>query len=108
MGKDHRIVVSGIPQDYTCRNRAYETDIAMGQPHGSYGSAKGSVTGQPLVATGTGTLWLEHVAEVSNPSAKCYWLMWYFADGKPAIPLSGVFDKVELGQLAQQLMKFVP
>lgn len=108
MAKDHRIVVNGNPQDYTCQNRAYETDTNMGYPHGNYGHAKGSVTGQPLVVTATGTLWLEHVTEVNNPAAKLYWLMWYWTNGIPAIPLSGVFNKAELGELAHQLIKFVP
>lgn len=109
MAKDHRVVAGGARHSFSCENRAYKTDIGAGQIHGANSNTRGSVTGQPLVQTSDGaTLWLEHVEEVRNPSQKCYWLMWYKPDGIPTIPLSGVFDRNELGQLAQQLMQFVP
>ena len=108
MAKDHRIIQGGVPLSYSCQNYGYKTDTT-GRPHGSHSTTLGSVTGQPLVQTYEGaTLWLEHVEEVKNPSQKCYCLMWYDPHGIPTIPLSGVFDKSELGQLAQQLMQFVP
>ena len=109
MAKDHRIIQGGVPLSYSCQNYGYRTDAATGRPHSSHSTTLGSVTGQPLVQTSEGaTLWLEHVEESKNPSQKCYWLMWYDPNGMPTIPLSGVFDRSELGQLAQQLMQFVP
>ncbi len=109
MGKDHRITIGGVPWSYSCENRGFRTDRAAGQPHGRHSNTLGSVTGQPLVQTPEGaTLWLEHGEEVKNPSQKSYWLMWYDPTGIPTIPLSGVFDRNELGRLAQQLMQFVP
>lgn len=109
MAKDHRIVAGGVRHSFSCENRGYKTDIGAGKAHGTQSNTRGSVTGHPLVQAPNGaTLWLEHVEEARNFSQKCYWLMWYDSHGIPTIPLSGVFDKVELGRLAQQLMQFVP
>ena len=109
MAKDHRVIHGGVTLNFSCHNSAFRTDIGRGNPHSNYAATLGSVTGQPLVRTSEGaTLWLEHVEEVKTPTQKCYWLMWYDQNGIPTIPLSGVFDKSELGQLAQQLVQFVP
>ena len=96
---------NGQPIAYTCHNRRFETDISRGHPHLA-GQAGGSVTPQPLVLHGDLGLWLEHVIEPAT-GAPFYWFMWYDA-GTPTIPLSGIFNRDELSELASQLAQFVP
>jgi hypothetical protein len=79
-------------------------------PHGSC-PTRGSVTGEPLIQTADGfTLWLEHVesTDVGQGGDQLYWLMWYAQNGIPTIPLSGVFDRDQLTEMVQQLMRFIP
>ena len=91
MAKDHRITQGGVTLNFSCYNYAFRTDIGMGNPHSTYATTRGSVTGQPLVRTIEGaTLWLEHVEEVKNPTQKCYWLMWYDPTGIPTIPMNPI------------------
>jgi hypothetical protein len=111
MAKDWRIVdQAGRRLPFTCENRRYKTNIEKkgSFPHGPH-PARGSVTqNYLLVAVGSLTLWLEHVVDKSDDDNECYWLMWYDANGNSTIPLSGVFWKPELAEMAKQLMQFVP
>lgn len=97
---------SGNPIDFTCANRNYETNEQKGHSHGTYGAARGSVFSDCILASGSYTLWLEHVTEKAT-GEDFFWLMWY--DGVvPAIPLSGVFKKDDLGEIARRLSEFIP
>jgi len=107
MAADHRIEnANGERRDFTCQNRRYMTDVTMGHPHGPAGSARGSVLNAPLFDFGDASIWLEHVVERSGAQEKCFWLMWYDAEGRPTIPLSGVFGAEQLQRAAAALQPF--
>lgn len=102
MAADHRIrAADGRRIPFTCENRRYATDLTEGFSHGS-AEARGSVLEAPLFDFGDASIWLEHVVERAT-GEKCYWLMWYDADGRPNIPLSGVFGHEDLERAAQAL-----
>jgi hypothetical protein len=105
---DHRITQGGLPVEYTCTNYRYETNINKGECHGA-SATHGSVFRDSLIHTPDGySLWLEHAIEKSTRS-EYYWLMWYDAQGKPTIPLSGIFNRADLGQMADRLARdFLP
>jgi hypothetical protein len=108
MARDHRIVdANGLRLDFTCENRAYVTNVEKGFPHGASASVRGSVFDGPLILGATHSLWIEHVLE-KGTSRECYWLMWYDQQGMPTIPLSAVFDRADLEQMAGRLARFVP
>ncbi len=108
MARDHRIVApGGGPVDYSCENRRYKTNLKKGFSHGSLAATLGSVFTDALINTGDYSLWLEHVVE-TDTEEEIYWLMWYDRDGKPTIPLSGVFGRDDLEQMVGRLAKFVP
>jgi len=108
MAYDHRIIdMTGNRINYSCENRRYRTNLRKGFPHNPSSQTLGNVIEHPLVNSGGYSLWLEHVFEIDT-TEEMYWLMWYDASGKPTIPLSGVFDKNDLGQMVFQLSKFVP
>jgi hypothetical protein len=103
MAGDHRIRSSdGHSIPFTCENRRYATDLTEGLSHGPNSEARGSVLEAPLFDFGAASIWLEHVVERTT-GEKCYWLMWYDADGRPTIPLSGVFGRQDLERAAQAL-----
>jgi hypothetical protein len=91
---------------FTCQNRRFQTNIHIGYQHGE-GTEKGSVFEVPLVNNDGYTLWLEHVEEIATRN-RYYWFMWYDQSGKPMIPMSGVFDKDELVEMARNFASFVP
>lgn len=106
MAADHRVADSaGNRLSFSCENGRYKTNIHKGFSHGS-STTKGSVLKDPLVDYGY-SLWLEHVVENAT-GAEVYWLMWYAEDGKPTIPMSGIFDKDELAEMSKQLTGFIP
>ena len=98
---------NGNPIPFTCRNRRFQTDISMGNPHGTAGQAPGNVLSAPLITSNGYTLWLEHVLQPST-AAREYWLMWYDPVGNPTIPMSGVFSRNELSEMLARLADFVP
>lgn len=109
MAKDHRIVnANGQRLPFTCENSGYRTNLEKGVPHGSMSQNRGSVFPAPLVDHGGWSLWLEHV-EDTRDATEVYWLMWYdHRDGRPTIPLSGVFSRAELANMISQLAAFLP
>lgn len=117
MAQDHRIEVkdkghNGQRLAFTCENRRYRTNIKKGEPHSPQSQTQGSVFPSALVNHDGWSLWLEHVEEkhveeIGTP-AEVYWLMWYDPDGRPTIPLSGVFDRTELSAFVGRLAQFVP
>jgi hypothetical protein len=108
MAQDHRIIgPNGQRLPFTCQNHRYRTNINKGEAHSPMSQNRGSVFPAPLVNHDGWSLWLEHVEEIGN-AAEVYWLMWYGPDGRPTIPLSGVFDRAELSSLVGQLASFVP
>ena len=103
MAADHRIQApdgSRIP--FTCENRRYVTDLAEGFPHSPRGEARGSTIKGPLFDFGDASIWLESVVEKAS-GEKCFWLMWYDSNGRPIIPLSGVFSQSDIERAAQAL-----
>lgn len=103
MASDHRIrAADGQVIPFTCENRRYMTDVTAGLPHAPNGEALGSVLEGSLFDFGNASIWLEHVIERAT-GEKCYWLMWYDSDGRPTIPLSGVFDHGDIERAAQAL-----
>lgn len=108
MAADHRIrTADGRRIPFTCENRRYATDLTEGFPHGPNREARGSVLEGPLFDFGDASIWLEHVIE-SATGEKCYWLMWYDAEGRPTIPLSGVFGRPDLERAARALRSLTP
>ena len=108
MARDHRIIdADGQRVPYSCQNSAYRTNINKGEPHGPNSETRGSVFRTSLVAHGDSSLWLEHVVELQT-GAELYWLMWYWQDGTPSIPLSGVLNRSELSRMIGQLAQFIP
>lgn len=103
MASDHRIrTPDGHSIPFTCENRRYATDLTEGFSHGPNSDTRGSVLETPLFDFGDASIWLEHVVERATGD-KCYWLMWYDADGRPTIPLSGVSDRQDLERATQAL-----
>lgn len=108
MTQDHRILESsGRRVSFSCKNRRYRTNIAKGVAHSPLSQTLGSVFPAPLIQHNGHSLWLEHVEEIET-STELYWLMWYDSQGLPTIPLSGVFDRVELSAMVSRLTDFVP
>lgn len=106
MAADHRLTdTAGNKLSFSCENASYKTDIDKGFQHGK-SATKGSVFPSPLISNGY-SLWLEHVKEIDT-QADVYWLMWYDDRGKPVIPMSGIFNKQQLSEMAKQLASFVP
>jgi hypothetical protein len=104
--QDHRILEEATRLDFTCDNKGYQTNIKHGLPHSPHSQVLGNALKQPLVDRDGYTLWLEHVIQKTD-GQNCYWFMWYL-NGKPTIPLSGVFADAELKQIAQLLNDSVP
>ena len=98
---EHVTDPDGNPLLFTCKNRAFKTNIEKGYPHGS-NHAGGSVFPEPLIVQGKLSLWLEHV-KAERDDKDLFWLMWY-EDGKIKIPLSGVFSKEELKGMISKLI----
>lgn len=108
MTSDHRIrATDGRRIPFTCENRRYMTDVTVGLPHAPNGEALGSALDGPLFDFGDASIWLEHVVERAT-GEKCYWLMWYGSDGRPTIPLSGLFDRGDIERAAQALRSLNP
>jgi hypothetical protein len=109
MVRDCRMIdVSGLPIPFSCENRRFHTNLSKGVSHGHSAPTRGSVLGAALISHGGFSLWLEHVSEKGS-AIELYWLMWYDdADGKPTIPLSGVFSKDELKTMMERLVEFTP
>jgi len=106
MALDHRLDdKNGTKISYSCGNRRYRTNIYKGVNHGVC-PTRGSVFAVPLINHGY-SLWLEHVEEIATGD-EVYWLMWYDSQGKPTIPMSGIFDKDELSEMVKHLSSFVP
>ena len=94
---------------YTCSNSRFHTDITKGHPHGA-GQARGSVFGQgvlPASAAGGYSLWLEYVIEPKTGDDDWFWLMWYDSNEDPTIPLSGVFKRRQIQEMARRLSDFI-
>ncbi len=91
---------------YYCENRRYKTNAAKGHPHGP-GNPGGSALPGPLSGALNGvdyTLWLEHVIEIAT-SDEVYWFMWYDPSGNPTIKVSGVLNRNDIRNMAQQLIE---
>jgi len=107
MARDSRIIDEHRNRiNYSCKNRRFSTNTNKGYQHGQ-SPTKGSVFPTPLINHEGYTLWLEHVEDIDS-GAEVYWLMWYDPDGTPTIPMSGIFDKLELAEMSKQLTGFVP
>lgn len=91
---------------FSCGNTRFCTNIAVGKLHGM-SATRGSVLDSPHVDHNGASLWLEHVEEIGTGKS-FYWLMWYDNSASPTIPLSSIFDKSELAEMAKQLVQFVP
>ena len=104
MAKDHRIVVDGVPQPFTCENKPYRTNIGKGEKHGN-AQAKGSVFPRPIADDGNNSIWLEHVTQKSD-GAECYWLMWYNTKSIPNIPMSSIMWKEDVEEMARLFASF--
>lgn len=106
-----RIETQDGPLDFTCRNNRFETNTQRGHPHGRY-PARGSVFTEPLLAaeeeSGGYSLWLEYVRDHKENDDDYFWLMWYGGDGRPTIPLSGVFRRNDIGEIGRRLASFIP
>lgn len=110
MARDHRIQTpAGDRLNFSCQNAKFQTGIGRGHPHRP-SATLGSVIEGPLIGRpGNYSLWLEHVASTDDPGATdIYWLMWYDPRGLPTIPLSGVFNREQLGEMVRQLINFIP
>ena len=106
MANDKRIVEGGQSVSYTCANYRFRTNTESGFAHGS-NVARGSVFPEALACNADGSsLWLEHVVDDSEGSF--YWLMWYDAQGKPTIPLSGILTRDHISNMAVMLTKVIP
>jgi hypothetical protein len=105
---EHRIMQAGIPTPFTCTNYRFETNIQKGEPHGN-SATLGSVFRDPLIQNADGySLWLEHAIQ-KDTRDEYYWLMWYDQQGKPTIPMSGIFARCDLEQMAGRLARdFLP
>jgi len=104
--KDFRIEEKGKRLNYTCKNSVYMTDTNSGFCHGVQ-EAKGSVFREALFDDNQSgyTLWLEYVIAVNHDDkGKYYWFMWY-EDGRPTIPLSGIFGKEDVEKMARLFVK---
>jgi hypothetical protein len=75
----------------------------VGANHGK-ADTKGSVFPEAIFSGPDSSLWLEHVIEPKTGD-KVFWLMWYDADGNPAIRASGVFNRTDLISLANKIIK---
>lgn len=103
MAADHRIpAADGRRLPFTCMNKRYMTDVTAGFPHAPRGEARGSVIEGPLFDYEDASIWLEHVVD-RETGETCYWLMWYNTDGRPTIPLSGVFGRSEIERATEAL-----
>lgn len=108
MKNDHRICNSlGQRMKFTCINSGYGTNLLKGEPHSPFSETCGSVFPEPLIQHSGNSLWLEHIVELKT-GTELYWLMWYDEEGKPIIPLSGVFDRTELRTMISRLVEFIP
>ncbi|HSY35806.1 MAG TPA: hypothetical protein VK814_08660 [Acidobacteriaceae bacterium] len=106
MAKKDRIIVNGQPQDFTCKNSRFATDITKGQPHvDPAAKARGNTLDGPLADSDGHTLWLEYVSDLEDENKKLFWLMWY-RDGIPTIPMSGVMTKNDLCKMSEKLEIF--
>lgn len=107
--RDFRIIDSnGKPVPFTCENTRFMTDTRSPAP-GPKPVAPGSVFAEPLagIPRKGNSLWLERVVEKNEKNAS-YWFMWYDRNGEALTPVSGVFTKTELVQMAKKLTGFVP
>jgi hypothetical protein len=107
MANDHRITVNSASLNYTCQNRAFQTNLMKGVAHGAHGTSLGSVFNRPPIVGNNYSLWLEHVIELAT-NDEYYWLMWYDLRGWPAVPLSAVFTKQDLQEMVRLMADFVP
>ncbi len=99
--KDRRLRdVNDQPIPFTCANHRFRTDTTKGECHGD-GNSKGSVLRFAIIPGTDYSLWLEHVEDLDG-GPPMYWLMWY-KDGRPTIPMSGVFDKKGLELMVDNL-----
>jgi hypothetical protein len=107
--RDFRIIDSdGKPIPFTCENTRFMTDTSKSPAGGPGPVAPGSVFAEPLagIPGKENSLWLERVVEKTDNSAS-YWLMWYNRSGEPLTPVSGVFSKAAVTQMAKRLASFV-
>ena len=106
MASDKRITLAGQPVSFTCQNYRYRTDISKGFSSGVR-TSKGSVFEMPLAQNSeSASLWLEHVTNDSGDTH--YWFMWYDAEGKPTIPMSGILDRENIADMSRLLATFMP
>lgn len=95
-----RIEVNNHPIDFTCKNAQFQTDISS--PVNSI--YPGSVTPMPIYDDGGGQiLLLEKV--VHNNGKKCFWFMWYYDNGIPILPMSGVIDADDIAEVIRNISK---
>ncbi len=88
---------------FSCHNNKYKTNVDVGFPHGNDNSG-GSVTRNYLSRAENGaTLWFEYVIGTEDSGDRCYWFMWYDANGKPLINRSAVVDLKTLSDLQTEL-----
>src|SRR5258708_4948953 len=83
------------------------TDLSRGYAHSAlHPNSTGSVLPDPLFNFGEASIWLEHVVD-RHSGERCFWLMWYDAEGNPTIPMSGVFGVDEIEQASTALRNLV-
>jgi len=99
---DYRVIRAGQRLDYTCENSRFLTNLSMGRPHRPNHDYFGSVFGGALADDGEYALWLEHVTNKEDPTGQCYWFMWY-KNGRPTIPMSGIFHRENLENVSRLL-----
>lgn len=108
MSSDHRIIdASGNRMPYTCENILYKTDITRGNPSNTQHMKRGSVFNQSLIDSQSHSLWLEYVIDKQNDDTELFWLMWYDSQGKPTIPLSGIFRRNDIQLMVGRLAEFI-
>jgi hypothetical protein len=108
MANDHRLTgLDGGRLPFTCGNRRFMTDLSRGYAHSVlHADSTGSVLPDAVFDFGEASIWLEHVVD-RHSGERCFWLMWYNAEGKPTIPMSGVFGVDEIERASSALRDFV-
>ncbi|WP_157986275.1 hypothetical protein [Chitinophaga alhagiae] len=97
-----RIIQNNIPLDFTCQNKRFETDINRGFEHRLGHLHRGSVTQSALYEDESSSLWLEHVIDKVN-NTRCFWFMWYDANGNPKINASSVIDENDILEVIKNI-----
>lgn len=96
-----RIIINGVPVDFTTENSKFRTDITS-PINPKY---PGSVTPHPLDDDGSNILVLERVVNIKT-GGKCLWFMWY-KNGIPSLPESAVFNEEDIVEVIRHISKII-